>query len=135
MATFSFVPFLVGSSTCVAQVGEFSSPTGEILDKGQTFRLDLDAAKGDKTRVMLPHPEIIEASEVGHTLMVDDGKVRLKVIGKGKDFLDCSVEVPGKISNRKGVNTPDSVSVKRMLQVHLQSRKSILTLNFDEHRF
>jgi len=91
------------------KVGEFSSPTGEMLQKGQTFRLDLDTAKGDNTRVMLPHPEIIEASEVGHTLMVDDGKVRLKVIAKGKDFLDCSVEVPGKISNRKGVNTPDSV--------------------------
>jgi pyruvate kinase len=107
---------LVHKLVCFPQVGEFSSPTGEMLDKGQTFRLDLDAAKGDKTRVMLPHPEIIEASEVGHTLMVDDGKVRLKVIGKGKDFLDCSVEVPGKISNRKGVNTPDSVSVKEFCE-------------------
>lgn len=58
---------------------------------------------------MLPHPEIITASEVGHTLMVDDGKVRLTVTGKGEDYLDCVVEVQGKISNRKGVNTPDSI--------------------------
>mmetsp|Transcript_13840 Transcript_13840/g.39880 ORF Transcript_13840/g.39880 Transcript_13840/m.39880 type:complete len:587 (-) Transcript_13840:162-1922(-) len=91
------------------RVGEFSNPKGELLEKGQSFRLDLDEAKGDNTRVMLPHPEIITASEVGHTLMVDDGKVRLTVTGKGEDFLDCVVEVPGKISNRKGVNTPDSI--------------------------
>jgi pyruvate kinase len=30
---------------------------------------------------MLPHPEIIEASEVGHVLLVDDGKVKLTVTG------------------------------------------------------
>ena len=41
--------------------------------------------------------------------MVDDGKVRLTVTGKGEDYLDCRVEVSGKISNRKGVNTPDSI--------------------------
>ena len=64
------------------QVGEFSSETGAMLEEGQIFRLDLDEAKGDNKRVMLPHPEIIEASEVGHTLLVDDGKVKLRVSGK-----------------------------------------------------
>mmetsp|Transcript_28547 Transcript_28547/g.59653 ORF Transcript_28547/g.59653 Transcript_28547/m.59653 type:complete len:596 (-) Transcript_28547:174-1961(-) len=91
------------------RVGEFSNPNGEILEKDQTFRLDLDEAQGDNTRVMLPHPEIIAASEVGHVLLVDDGKVKLTVIDKGEKHLDCRVDVPGKISNRKGVNTPDSV--------------------------
>lgn len=91
------------------RVGEFSNPDGELLATGQTFRLDLDEARGDNTRVQLPHPEIIAASEVGHDLLVDDGKVKLTVIGKGDGYLDCEVMVGGKISNRKGVNTPDSV--------------------------
>jgi pyruvate kinase len=82
------------------RVGEFSNDF-EMLEQGQVFRLDLDAAKGDKTRVMLPHPEIIAASEVGHNLLVDDGKVKLTVIEKGDNYLNCRVEVPGKISNRK----------------------------------
>jgi pyruvate kinase len=90
-------------------VGEFSNPDGEVLEKGQTFRLDLDSAKGDKNRVMLPHPEIIEASEVGHALLVDDGKVKLIVTATGDDYLECEVVVAGKIKDRKGVNTPDSV--------------------------
>lgn len=58
---------------------------------------------------MLPHPEIIQAAEVGHALLVDDGKVKLVVKTKGKDFLECEVEVPGRIKDRKGVNTPDSI--------------------------
>jgi hypothetical protein len=90
------------------RVGEFSKDF-EMLEKGQTFRLDYDSAKGDNTRVMLPHPEILAASEVGHCLLVDDGKVKLTVIGKAEDntWLDCRVDVPGKISNRK-VRVPHS---------------------------
>jgi len=91
------------------RVGEFSDPDGVYLDAGQTFRLDLDESRGDKTRVMLPHPEIIVASEVGHVLLVDDGKIKLTVTGKGEGYLECLVANEGKISNRKGVNTPDSV--------------------------
>lgn len=92
------------------KVGEFFNPQGEILEKGQTFRLDLDEALGDNSRVMLPHPEIIEASDVGHVLLVDDGKVKLVVTGKGPDYLDCRVEVPGKISNRK-VSLPNFYNI------------------------
>ena len=72
-----------------------------MLEKGQIFRLDLDEALGDNTRVMLPHPEIIAASEIDHVLLIDDGKVKLTVVGKGDQYLECRVDVPGKISNRK----------------------------------
>jgi pyruvate kinase len=84
-----------------SKVGEFSNPKGEMLEKGQMFRLDLDGALGDSTRVMLPHPEIIAASEIDHVLLIDDGKVKLTVVGKGDQYLECRVDVPGKISNRK----------------------------------
>jgi pyruvate kinase len=80
-----------------------------VLKAGQTFRLDLDDAKGDSTRVKLPHPEIIEASEIGHNLLIDDGKVKLTIIAKGDQYLECRVDVAGKVKDRKGVNTPDSV--------------------------
>ena len=68
------------------RVGEFSSPAGEVLVAGQKFRFDLDSARGDSKRVQLPHPEIIEASQVGHTLLLDDGKMRMTVTGKGDGY-------------------------------------------------
>jgi pyruvate kinase len=91
------------------RVGEFANPDGEFLTQGQTFRFDLSDEKGDNFRVKLPHPEIIEASEVGHVLLIDDGKMKLTVSGKGYGYIDCAVNVEGKIKDRKGVNTPDSI--------------------------
>ena len=83
------------------RVGQFADPDGEVLQAGQTFRLDLDDTPGTNERVMLPHPEIIEASEVGHELLIDDGKMKLEVIGTGPGYLDCKVVVAGKIKDRK----------------------------------
>lgn len=92
------------------RVGQFANPEGELLAKGQNFRFDLDGGTpGDSTRVQLPHPEIIEASAVGHVLLIDDGKVKMRVTGTGPGYIDCTVEVPGRIKDKKGVNTPDSV--------------------------
>ena len=90
-------------------MGEFANPNGEVLEVGQVFCLDLDPTPGTRHRVQLPHPEIIEAAEIGHALLVDDGKVKLVVSGKGPGVLECTVVVAGKIKDRKGVNTPDSV--------------------------
>jgi len=81
----------------------------EILVEGTSFRFDLDKKPGDDTRVNLPHTEIFNALKVGSTLLVNDGKIRLKVVDCGKDFADTEVIVGGEISNRKGVNVPDVV--------------------------
>ncbi|QFU09809.1 Pyruvate kinase [Rhodobacteraceae bacterium THAF1] len=88
------------------RVGVFKGDSAE-LEEGQDFRLDLDSAEGDATRVQLPHKEIFDALEPGASLLVNDGKIRLKVKDHGKDYANCEVIVGGTISNRKGVNVPD----------------------------
>jgi len=90
------------------RVGTFAQGEAE-LQEGQDFRLDLEEAEGDGTRVSLPHPEIFAALEPGSTLLVNDGKIRLKVKDCGREHADCTVLVGGTISNRKGVNVPDVV--------------------------
>jgi pyruvate kinase len=91
------------------RVGKFASDDGYDLEVGQSFRLDLNDADGDATRVQLPHKEIFDALEPGASLLVNDGKIRLKVKDCGADFADCEVMVGGTISDRKGVNVPDVV--------------------------
>jgi pyruvate kinase len=76
------------------------------LAAGQTFRLDLDPTAGDTTRAPLLHPEIFAALDTGTELLIDDGKVRLRVERFGADFAETTVIVPGVISDRKGVNVP-----------------------------
>jgi pyruvate kinase len=90
------------------RVGRFSGGRAH-LQTGRPFRLDLNATPGDSNRVNLPHPEIIEAATIGATLLVDDGKLRLRVIHKRADALETEVVVGGPISDHKGVNVPDIV--------------------------
>ncbi|MEM9247516.1 MAG: pyruvate kinase [Pseudomonadota bacterium] len=90
------------------RVGVFAGDS-EDLAEGASFRLDLDPAEGDASRVCLPHPEIFAALQPGAALLVNDGKIRLKVTACGADFADCTVIAGGTISNRKGVNVPDVV--------------------------
>ena len=47
--------------------------------------------------------------EAGSTLLVNDGKIRLKVIERSPEHAITEVVVGGEISNRKGVNVPDVV--------------------------
>ncbi len=90
------------------RVGVFSGDS-EQLDPGASFRLDLDETEGDSSRVCLPHPEIFAALKPEATLLINDGKIRLRVIDCGPDFANCEVITGGVISNRKGVNVPDVV--------------------------
>jgi pyruvate kinase len=90
------------------RVGQFSNGTEELED-GASFRLDLDSAEGDLSRVCLPHPEIFQALKAGSNLLVNDGKIRLRVETCGPDFANCTVVAGGTISNNKGVNVPDVI--------------------------
>ncbi len=88
------------------RVGRFGG--GRVqLQTGQPFRLDLNPTPGDVRRVQLPHPEIINAARIGTTLLLDDGKLRLRVTRVREDHLETEVVVGGPLSDRKGVNVPD----------------------------
>src|ERR1700710_751495 len=90
------------------RVGRFGG--GRVhLQTGQKFRLDLNATPGNAQRVNLPHPEIIEAAAIGSSLLLDDGKLRLRVIHKRADALETECVVGGPLSDNKGVNVPDVV--------------------------
>ncbi len=89
------------------RLGTFTD--GSVTVKsGDGFVLDSDPAAGDATRVFLPHPEIFAGAEAGHTLLIDDGKVRLTVTEASPKRMTTRVAVGGKLSDRKGVSLPDS---------------------------
>jgi pyruvate kinase len=75
---------------------------------GDVVVLDSDPAIGGPDRIYLPHPEILAAVQVGHTLLIDDGKVRLTVTAVEPQRVTTRVVVGGKLSDRKGVSVPDS---------------------------
>ncbi|NYZ17776.1 pyruvate kinase [Azospirillum sp. RWY-5-1] len=78
------------------------------LQRGDRFRFDRDPTPGDGSRVSLPHPEIFAAVEPGQNLFVNDGHIRLRVLARDADRIDTEVTVGGTLSDRKGVNVPDT---------------------------
>jgi pyruvate kinase len=91
------------------RLGQFAE--GAVaLTAGQKFRLDSDTTPGTAERVFLPHPEILASLKPGSTLLLDDGKVRLRVDDCSTTHANCTVIAGNKLSDRKGVNVPDAVS-------------------------
>ncbi|MCR2834160.1 pyruvate kinase [Parerythrobacter lacustris] len=89
------------------RVGTFKDGKAVIRHSGH-FTLDRNPEPGDETRVELPHPELFGLLEKGQRLLINDGKIRLRVISADDDKILCSAEVGGVISDRKGVNVPDA---------------------------
>ena len=104
-----------GRPTCILadlqgpkhRIGEVAD--GVVLKVGETFIFDSATTMGDDGRVGLPHPEIFAALEPGARLLIDDGKLVLRVTSIGSDSFTTTVEIGGPLSSRKGVNLPDMV--------------------------
>ncbi|MFK8077794.1 MAG: pyruvate kinase [Granulosicoccus sp.] len=88
------------------RVGTFANKS-EMLKPGEKFVLDQDPTPGDATRAPLLHPEIFAALTVGAQLLINDGKIRLKVLEFDEQRALTEVMVGGEISGNKGVNVPD----------------------------
>ena len=76
------------------------------LAPGDGFLLQLGDEPGDEKHVFLPHPEIFAALETGAEVLIDDGKVRLRVEKPDSRSAATVVLTGGVLSDHKGVNVP-----------------------------
>jgi pyruvate kinase len=90
------------------RVGRFEGGRA-VLEKGSVFTFDAAKKPGDSQRVRLPHAELFEAVRPGTNILIDDGRVRLKVVETGDHKIVSEVQVGGPVSDNKGVNVPDVV--------------------------
>jgi len=90
------------------RIGRFESGRIELV-AGREFIFDLDGRDGDEYRVCLPHPELFDLMSSGHSISMDDGKLRLKVIDSNATQIRTEVISGGPLSDRKGVNVPDVI--------------------------
>ncbi len=104
------------------RLGTFKNGTIDI-QKGMHITLDSDPAPGDEKRVYLPHPEIIEVLQIGSDVLLDDGKVHLRVVKKNEDSVETEVIAGKKLMDRKGVNLPDV-----LLKVSVLTKKDRIDL-------
>lgn len=99
------IPMLLDTKGPEIRVKTFKDEMA-ILKEGQDFTLFSDDRVGDENGVGLTYSKLAEAIKINTAILVDDGKISLKVkeiVGKN---IVCKVLVGGKISNRKSINIP-----------------------------
>ena len=90
------------------RLGEFAG--GKVnINTGATFRLDRQQTPGSDERVFLPHPQFFESVDPGHNMLLDDGKLRLRVLERTADVITTEVIQGGPLASRKGIATPDTI--------------------------
>lgn len=85
------------------RIGQFAQGA-TILKVDTTFVLDSACEEGDDSRVGLDYPELVDDVKANDILLLDDGKIVLKVLQiKGTEII-TQVQVGGELKNRKGIN-------------------------------
>lgn len=74
------------------------------VQEGQPITLSCDL--NDPETLPLPHPELVRVVQPGSKLVLGDGEMELRIVGKSFPRLQCVVMYNGKLEPRKGVNTP-----------------------------
>lgn len=106
------------------RVGDFENDSVNLV-AGQKYRLVAEECLGNAEKASLPHPEVFAALEPNTNLLLDDGRLRLKVLEHGSDWAETEVIIGGKLSNHKGLNVPDVV-----LNVSPLTEKDLSDLRF-----
>jgi len=87
------------------RIGGFTEGT-VMLQAGDPFQLSLSIAPGagDQRGVSVEYQALPASVEQDDILLLDDGKLRLRVDDVNETTVDCTVSIGGKLSSRKGVN-------------------------------
>jgi pyruvate kinase len=90
------------------RIGTFANKEVKIV-AGDSFAFDTDSTPGDETRVFLPHPEIFAGAKKGDNLLLNDGRLRVEITNATPTRLETKIIYGGTLSDRKGVNLPDTL--------------------------
>ena len=85
------------------RIGKFAQ--GKIdLAVGDRFIFDIECELGDQQRVGLDYKELVNDVRVGDNLLLNDGRLLMRVEKVGNTTIECTVTQGGVLSNRKGIN-------------------------------
>ncbi|MGA1679056.1 MAG: pyruvate kinase, partial [Candidatus Nanopelagicales bacterium] len=82
------------------RIGRFKNGR-EILEEGANFSITTKKIDGSATSVSTSYSGIVADVSVGDELLIDDGRIKLRVKNKTSDTLDCEVIEGGTISDNK----------------------------------
>ena len=131
------IPILVDLQGPKIRIGELSRPEIDI-ESGNTIELTNENILGTAEKIYTSYKNLPNDAQIGETILIDDGLIRLKVKEKKKESVICEVIVGGKLKPKKGMNLPGmklstpSVTEKDFenLEFALKHRVDFIALSF-----
>ena len=90
------------------RIGDFKSDEHYPLKIGQRFILDSDPTPGNENRVCLPDHDVLRSLNVGDRILLNDGKIELRVEATFDGVVETTVLRGDEIWSRRGFNLPDT---------------------------
>lgn len=90
------------------RIGDFETENHYPLKIGQKFILDSDPTPGNEHRVYLPDTDVMHSLSVGDRILLNDGKIELRVDAVFGDEVETTVVRGDEIWSRRGFNLPDT---------------------------
>ncbi|MCX8062041.1 MAG: pyruvate kinase [Anaerolineales bacterium] len=89
------------------RIGDLEQPF-ILLQSGRTIKITTQSVLGNENVLSIHLQGLVENLSIGDRILIDDGKIELKVIRKESASLEAEIVVGGKLLPRKGVNFPDT---------------------------
>mgnify|MGYP002711150599 FL=1 len=101
------IPILLDTKGPEIRLKDFENGS-VVVEKGSLFTFDTDKeTPGTRERIGLTYDKLAKNVEVGTRILVDDGKIDLKVTAIKGSKVICKVVTGGKLSNHKSINIPN----------------------------
>ncbi|ANC30329.1 pyruvate kinase [Isoptericola dokdonensis] len=114
------------------RLGRFAGDEKHFLNEGDTFTITTEDVEGSRELVSTTHHGLPQDARVGDPILIDDGKVRVRVTAVEGPRVTTVVEVPGPVSNNKGLNLPGvAVSVPALSDKDTDDLRWALRLGAD----
>lgn len=77
------------------------------LVPGKTIKIVKEKVLGNEERFSVNYPEVLDNLEVGNTILLENGLMKIEVIEKEEDFVNCKIISGGVLGNKKSLNVPN----------------------------
>ncbi len=103
------------------------------LENGKEISITTKEKEGDSEEIYITYPQFPQDVKAGELVLIDDGKIHLKVIEtNGKDRVRCTILSGGPLSSKKGVNLPNTkISLPCLTPKDLRDLDFALEHDFD----
>lgn len=106
------------------RIGDLEKPEIEIKD-GENITITIDDIKGNEKIISASYKSLVNDASIGDKILINDGLIRLQIIGKEERAVICNIESGGILSPRKGMNLPGM-----KLSTPSLTKKDFYDLNF-----